>query len=532
MTKLRVLVADDLSEEGLGILRRDAEVEVRNGMPEDELRETLPGFHALIVRSATKVTARSLETADVLSVIGRAGIGVDNIDLEAATERGIVVMNTPEAGAVTTAELAIALMMSLARNIPAADASMKAGRWDKSKLLGTELRGQTLGVLGLGRIGSVVADRGRGLKMKVVAHDPFVDADRAPSGVRMVTFDELLAESDFLSVHVPLTDETRGLIGAAEIAKMKSSARIMNGARGGIVNEEALCDALEAGEIAGAALDVFEREPLPEDNRLRLTKNLILTPHLGASTREAKRNVSFDMANQVITCLKKGVALNGINVPRVPPSQADRIAPFLTLARNLASFLLQVYPGRLRSLRLTLQGKLLLSAKEPLRVAMLAGALGRRADKPVTPVNADRIAEEMGVRYHVETSTLKRDFVNLIRIETLLDDERHFVSGTVLGRRHGRMVELDHFLMDAIPEGPLLVTFHHDEPGVIGRIASLIGSEGVNISRLQLGVPDNGSAAQGAEALGLLNLSSPISQEAIDKVLAEPGIIAAHSVRL
>ena len=526
MKHLSILVADDLSPEGLAILEKVGKVTVYQGMDEDTLRETLPDYDALIVRSATKVTARSLENVERLTVIGRAGIGVDNIDVETATAKGIVVMNTPEAGAVTTGELAIALMMAMARNIPAADATMKAGKWEKSKLLGTELRGQTLGVLGLGRIGSVVADRGKGLQMQVIAHDPFVDAARTPVGVRMVTLDELLTESDFLSVHVPRTEDTLDLLNAERIGKMKKTARLIHAARGGIVNEEALCDALDAGTIAGAAVDVFEREPLPEDNRLRHTPNLLLTPHLGSSTREAKRNVSLDMARQVVTCLKKGIALNGINVPRIAPAQALQIAPYMTLAHNLSTILLQVFPGKLRSLRLTLQGDMLTAAGHPLSVSMLTGALQSRAKGPVTPVNAERIAKEMGVRTHTESHSLKRDFVHLMRIEALIGEERHFVSGTVLGHRHGRMVEIDSFHMDAIPEGPLLVTFHKDEPGVMGALGSILGEANINISRLQMGLGDNGEG----ESLAILNLSSRLSDDILARIGEVPAITRAFAV--
>ncbi len=528
MSKFKILVADDLSPEGLEILERAGEVDVRKGMTEQELRDALPSCDAMIVRSATNVTARALEAADTLTVIGRAGIGVDNIDVEAATERGIVVMNTPEAGAVTTGELSVALMMCLARNIPAADASMKAGKWEKSALLGTELKGQVLGVLGLGRIGSVVADRGRGLQMQVIAHDPYVDQSRVPAGVRLVTFEELLQQSDFLSVHVPKSADTLGLIGAAEIAKMKEGARIINGARGGIVDESALCDALDTGRLGGAALDVFEREPLPDDNRLRHTQRLILTPHLGASTREAKRNVSREMARQFLKCLRTVVVLNGINVPRIAPADAAQVGPFLRLAHNLAAFLTQAFPGDVRSVRLTLQGDLLSASAHPLQVSALAGALQHRADGPVTPVNAENIAQRMGVRWHTESHALKRDFVNLIRVEALLGEERHFVSGTVLGHRHGRMVELDRFMLDAIPEGPMLVTFHEDQPGVVGQIGQILGDEHVNISRVQLGSAENGG--DGDVQMGILNLSSPLGARPLKRIQDLPSIRRACAV--
>jgi D-3-phosphoglycerate dehydrogenase len=415
--------------------------------------------------------------------------------------------------------------MSLARNIPAADASMKAGRWDKKAFVGVELRGKTLGILGLGRIGTTVARRALGLGMRVVAHDPFVEDADAPDGVRMAGLDEMLAESDVVSVHAPLTDETRHLLDRTRLGRLRRGALLVQAARGGIVDEEALCDLLESGHLGGAAVDVYESEPLAPDHRLRRTPRVVLTPHLGASTREATRNVALDVARQVVTCLRTGVALNGVNVPRIPAAQAAEVAPYLSLTRNLAAFLAQVHPGRIESLRLTLQGALPASATPSLTAEMIVGALRHRSPTPVTAVNALAVAGRMGVRVHAEASTLKRDFVNLVRVEALIDGMRHFLSGTVLGRRHGRMVELDEFLLDAIPEGPLLVTFHEDRPGVIGAVGTVLGAAGVNLSRLQVGA---GSA--GGPALGIYNLSAPPGEEVLAQLGRLDGVIEARLV--
>ena len=506
----KILVADDLGEEGLEILQRSGEVTVQTGMDEDTLRSTLPEYDALVVRSATKVTARALELADRLTVIGRAGIGVDNIDVAAATARGIVVMNTPEAGATTTGELAVSLLTSLARNIPAADAAIKAGRWDKKRFTGVEMTGKVMGVLGLGRIGRVVAERGKGLSMEVIAHDPIVSQDQAPADVRMVDFDELLEQSDFISVHVPLMDETRGLFSRQAFAKMKPGARLVHAARGGIVDEAALCEALESGHLAGAALDVFEKEPLPEDSPLRKAPNVILTPHIGASTQEAKRSVSRDMANQIALCMTKGIVLNGINVPRIAPAEAAAIGPYLDLAQHLAALLSQLHiDKKLQSIRVTLQGALAATAPRPLTVAALVGAMHERSERPVTPVNAERFAADHGIRVHTETSTLKKDFMSLVRIEAVFDESRHVATGTVLGHRHGRVIEIDDYVIDAIAETPLLVTYHKNQPGVLGQIATTLGEMGENINRMQLG----DSPEEGASALGIWNLATPLSDE-------------------
>ncbi len=536
----RILVADDLAEEGLQILRQAGEVTVKKGMDEAALRAALPPFHALVVRSATQVTAPSLELAGNLAVIGRAGIGVDNIDVPAATRAGIVVMNTPEAGAVTTGEHALALLLSMARCIPQADASVRAGRWEKSKFTGVDLTGKTLGVIGLGRIGRVVAERARGLGLLIQAYDPFVAQGQAPQGVRMAELDDLLAQSDFVSVHVPLLDETRHLLDRARFGRMKRGARLVHAARGGIVDEAALCEALASGQLAAAALDVFEQEPLPADSPLRTAPNLILTPHLGASTHEAKRNVSIEMAQQVVVCLKRGIALNGVNVPRIAPADVAQVGPYLELVHHLAAFLVQAFPGALQSLRLSVQGGIPESAVRPLTVAMLVGGLRQGTASAVTPVNAERIARDRNVRFHSEQVSLKRDFMSLCRVEAVVGDVRHFASGTVLGHRHGRMVELDGCVIDAIPEPPVLVTFHKDQPGVVGAIGTLLGQHGVNISRMQIGVqngdavtpapPAGGACAVPGEAIGILNLDRALRPDELQALQALPPIDRAAMV--
>lgn len=326
MTDVRILVADDLGAEGMEMLKAAGEVTLKTGMDEDTLRATLPGYHAVIVRSATTVTRRSMELAEDLIVIGRAGIGIDNIDVPAATERGVYVMNTPLAAAVTTAELAISILMSLARKIPAADAKLKAGGWDKKLFVGTELRGKTFGVIGLGKIGGVVADLGVGLRMNVIGHDPALADDAGPEGVERVSFDDLLARSDFVSIHVPKLPATTGLLNAEGFAKMKDGARLVNASRGGIVDQAAMIDALQSGKLAGAAVDVFDSEPLAADHPLRTMDNVVLTPHIGASTAEAKRRVAVDMATQIVTCLQTGEVVNGINTEAVAASKRPESA--------------------------------------------------------------------------------------------------------------------------------------------------------------------------------------------------------------
>ncbi len=523
----RILVADDLAEDGLAILRTAGEVTVQKGMNEDALRQKLPSFHALVVRSATQVTARSLELADDLALIGRAGIGVDNIDVAAATAKGIVVMNTPEAGAVTTGEHAISLMLSMARMVPQADASVRAGKWEKSKFTGVEITGKQLGILGLGRIGRVVAERARGLSMVVCAYDPFVTQANAPQGVRMLDLDELLQTSDFLSVHMPLMDETRGFLSAERIARMKKGSRLVHAARGGIVDEAAVCAALHEGRLAGAALDVFDQEPLPQDSPLRAAPNLILTPHLGASTHEAKHNVSVEMAKQVALCLQKGTALNGVNVPRIAPSDAAIVGPWLSLAHNLASLLTQTFSGPLSSLRLTVQGAVAEQSQKALLASAAVGALKPTTHGAVTSVNAERIAKDRGIRVHSEQATMKRDFVNLIRVEAVIGEVRHSATGAVFGNRHGRMVELDGYVLDAIPEAPLLVTFHDDQPGVVGKLGTLLGEASINITRMQIGQSDE----DGKPAMAICNLDRALDAAQLGSIRALAPIRSAALVR-
>ena len=524
MTK--ILVADDLGEDGMALLRSSGDVTLRPGMDEDTLRQTLPGYEVLVVRSATTVTERSLELADRLAVVGRAGIGVDNIDVAACTARGIAVMNTPEANTVTTAEHAVALLMSLARKIPAADASVRAGKWEKAKFTGVELQDKQLGVIGLGRIGRIVADKCRGLGMTIAAYDPHVPQSGAPDGVRMLDLEDLLASSDFVTVHVPLMDETQHLLNRERLFSMKPGARLVHAARGGIVCEQGLVEALREGHLAGAALDVFEAEPMASDNPLRDLPNVVLTPHLGASTEEAKRNVSRDMARQIELVVKKGVVLNGVNVARVAPADAAQLGPYLDLARNLASVLVQTFDGPLESVRLTVQGGVPNSAHQALTVATLAGALQPSTKGPVTPVNAERIAAERGVRTHCDASTMKRDFMSLLRVEVVHGGERHAASGTVLGHRHGRMVELDGYVLDAIPEGPMLFTFHRDEPGVVGKLGTVVGAAGCNISRMQIG-----QRREQAAALGILNLEGSVDDALLDEVRAIDAVDRATLVR-
>jgi len=351
-----------------------------------------------------------------------------------------------------------------------------------------------------------------------------VPQQNAPDGVLMMDLEELLATSDFVSVHVPLADETRHLLSHKRLFAMKRGARLVHAARGGIIDETALCEALHKEHLAGAALDVYEQEPLPADSPLRGAPNLVLTPHLGASTHEAKRNVSIEMARQVALAVQRGIVLNGVNVPRLSPADAAQVGPYLDLARNLAAFLVQAYPGQLQSLRLSVQGGIPQSSHRALTVAMVCGALHNTVAGTLTPVNAERIARERNIRIHCESTSLKRDFMFLLRVEAVIDEQRHFASGTVLGHRHGRLVELDHYVIDAIPEGPMLVTFHKDQPGVVGQLGTVLGDAGINISRMQIGSMLKNGDAKATAALGILNLDRAPNDAQMAAVRAIPAI--------
>ena len=526
MTNWKILVADDLAPEGLEILRAAGEVTVRQGMSLDELVEALPGTHALIVRSATKVTAAALRAADQLLVVGRAGIGVDNVDIAAATERGIVVMNTPESGATTTAEHAIAMLLALARKIPAADALMHAGRWQKKALTGVEITGKTLGLVGLGRIGRVVADRAKGLRMNVIAYDPFVTPDRVPEGVQLVDFERCLAEADFVSIHVPLSEETKGLLDDRAFGLVKPGMRLVHCARGGIVDEAALLRALDAGQVAGAALDVFEREPLEASDPLVQRSDVVLTPHLGASTEEAREAVARDIAKQVVTCLETGTVVNGINVPRIAPRDADYLTPFLTLAQRLASLLTQVFEGKLERVSIDLQGASVKEHEDAMRLAALVGALRGRGLN-ATPVNAPALAAEHAVDCDSTLRVVAREFMDFIRVEVVVDGASHFASGTNSGRHGFRLLDFEQTRLDARLGGSMLLTRHVDQPGVIGRIGTLLGDANVNISRMQLGL-----RGEGSEALGLLNLDAPVPADLLATIRSLDFVRTACSVEL
>jgi D-3-phosphoglycerate dehydrogenase len=526
----RVLVADPIAPEGVALLEGapDLRVEVRPGLKGDDLLRAVAGVHALVVRSATQVTAAVIEAAGTLEVVGRAGVGVDNVDVTAATKRGVLVMNTPGGSATTTAEHALALLFALSRQIPQATASMKAGRWEKSRFMGREICGKTLGIVGVGNIGRVVADRARGLKMRVVAHDPFLSEDAAARlGVELVPLDELLARSDFITIHAPLTPQTRGLLGAAAFAKMKEGAMVVNCARGGIVDEAALAEALRAGKVAGAALDVFEKEP-PGASPLFDLESFICTPHLGASTDEAQVAVSVAIARQVIDYLTNGVLQNAVNFPAISREQLEVVGPWLSLAERMGAFAAQVLAGAPRKIYVQYDGEIAGQELAPVTSALLRGLLSRMVDEgTVNYVNARLLAGERGVDVVESKSARAKDYTSLLTVRVAGADGEVSVAGTLFGRNDARVVRVNQFRLEVLPEGHAILLHNRDRPGVIGSIGTVLGRRGINVSRMQLGLD-----REKGEALSVWSVDAPVDREALEEIRGQPNTLSVRALHL
>ncbi len=533
----RVLISEALAPEARQILAAVAGIEVdeRGVLKVDELVPIIGDYDALIVRSGTKVTAEVIAAATRLKVVGRAGIGVDNIDVLAATRRGIVVMNTPGGNNVTTAEHAISLMLACARHIPQANASLRAGKWERSKFLGTEITGKTLGVVGLGNIGRIVADRALGLQMKVVAHDPFVTPESRPLEVELVSLDELLARSDFISVHVPLTPETRNAIDARALAKTKLGVRIINCARGGIVDEQALADAIRSGHVAGAALDVFAQEPPPPDHALIGLPQVVATPHLGASTGEAQVNVAVAIAEQVIAFLERGAITAAVNMPPLTPEQREVLGPFLVLGEKLGSLAAQLCtmdapPGGGAPVEVAIEyrGDAAEHGTKTITAAIMRGLLVPMLGDELNYVSAPAIARERGIRVDETVSMQPGDYRNRIGVKVrFASGIAHEVAGAVFGHSTMRLIKLDHFFLEAVPEGYILMLYNRDVPGVVGKVGSLLGEHRVNIAGLELG-----RERIGGQAVSLFHVDDPVSAEVLAALRRVPEIISAALIRL
>jgi D-3-phosphoglycerate dehydrogenase len=529
---MKIFVADDVSDTGLQPLRSAGfNVEKRVGLARAELVEALKDSDGLIVRSETKVTADLLEEAPSLRVIGRAGVGVDNIDVPAATIRGVVVMNAPDGNTITTAEHTIALLISLARSIPQANSSLKAGRWERKKFIGVELQGKTLGIVGLGRIGRVVASRARALGMQIVAYDPFIAPEQARDlEIELAPLDEVYARADFLTVHTPLTAETRGLIGAEVFARMKHGARLINCARGGLVDEDALYEALMSGSISGAALDVFSEEPPPVDHRLLQLDQVIATPHLGASTTEAQEGVAFTVAEQMRDFLLTGALRGAVNVPAISVKEFNLMQPYVALAESLGRFQAQLVEQAVNEVRIEFAGEVVELDATPVTRAFLAGFL-RDVSARVNAVNAFLIADERGIKVTTTYVRSAGDNAPAMRTEIMAGPSRRSLAGNLIGyggqRREGRITEIDGFHLEARPEGHLLVMRNRDVPGVIGRVGTILGEGGVNISRFHLGRRE-----RGGEAMAVIEVDAPLTKETLQSLRALEQVISAQPIEL
>ena len=529
MANARVLVSDPLAEEGLQILRAAVDVDVKTDLKEDELCGIIGEYDALLVRSSTEVTAKVIEAGKRLRFIGRAGVGVDNIDMEAATRKGIIVANAPEGNTLAATEHTMAMMQSLARNIPQANASLKKKEWKRSKFMGVELNEKTLGIVGFGRIGREVAKRANAMDMKCVAYDPFITKERAAQlGVEMMSMADLFKVADVITVHTPLIAETKHVINAKSIATMKDCVRIINCARGGIIDEKALYDAIKSGKVAGAALDVFETEP-PLESPLLTLDQVIVTPHLGASTVEAQLNVAVSVAKQCIEVLRGGSAKYVVNAPMVPPELAEVLEPYAQLAEKMGRFAIQIAGGRLSSVECIYGGELSAYAGSMKFVTRLAlkGLLDPILQQPINIVNAEFIAKERGITVSETVTPESSGFKNLITIKIKTDKGEESVSGTVFFRGRSRIVCVDGYTMDMIPEGYVIVSRHLDKPGVIGRASTILGRVNVNIAGMQVG-----RINPGEEAIMVLNIDSEVTDSVMDEIRGMPGIFTAKFARI
>jgi len=517
---VRVLIADKMDPKAAAIFRdRGIEVDEKPGLSADELGTIIGDYDGLAVRSSTRVTAPVMDAAlPRLKVIGRAGIGVDTIDVPAASARGIVVMNTPFGNSITTAEHAIAMLFALAREIPQADRSTQNGKWEKSRFMGVELAGKTLGLIGCGNIGSIVADRAHGLKMKVVAYDPFLSPERAIElGVDKVELDELLARADFITLHTPLTDQTRGILSREALAKTRAGVRIVNCARGGLIDEAALKDALDGGHVAGAALDVFAEEPA-KDNPLFGTRGLICTPHLGASTTEAQVNVAIQIAEQMSDYLLLGGITNAVNVPSLSAEEAPRLRPYMALAEKLGRLIGQIAGPEIRSIDVEVEGTAAELNIKPITGAVLAGVMRTWSDT-VNMVNAPYLAKERGLDVREIRSSQEGDYHTLVAVTAATEHGPKRVEGTLFGNRAPRLVKIFDIPVEAELSGQMIYIVNSDEPGFIGALGTSLGQHGVNIATFNLG-----RRKAGGEAVALVSVDDPITPEVSDELHRLPGV--------
>lgn len=524
---MKVLIADPIAKEGIEALKSEAEVDVKHGLKPEELKNIVSDYEALIVRSETRVTADIIEAGAKLQVIARAGVGLDNIDVDAATRRGIVVVNAPTGNTIAAAEHTMALMLALARHIPQANTVLKSGVWKRSDYIGVELKNKTLGIVGLGNVGSEVARRAQAFAMRLIGYDPFVSPDYARNlGVELVPFEQLLKEADFITLHLPLTSETKRLIGAKELNKMKPTARIINCARGELIDEEALFKAVEEGKIAGAALDVFAKEPVT-DSILFTSNKIVVTPHLGASTTEAQASVAIEVAEQVLAVLKGQPARYAVNAPQIPAELLAVLAPFLQVASTLGSLARQLMEGQINRIQIRYSGEIANCDTSAVKAAIIGGLLEGISEERVNLVNATIIAAQRGIKIAEQKETICENYASLITLEVITNVGTTTVAGTVL-RGETHIVRVNDFWPDITPTGGyFLFSDHRDRPGLIGAVGTITGKADINISSMQLA-----RLQPRGQALMILALDEPLQEAQIQEILALPDVYTAKLVKL
>ncbi len=526
----KILICDDLAAEGLALFeaQKNFEVLIKTKQPLEELKKLISDADACVVRSGTQITAEVIAAAKQLKVIGRAGVGLDNVDVEAASKRGIVVINTPGGNTISAAELAFCLLMALARNIPEANNSVKRGEWERKKFTGIELYEKTLGIAGLGRIGTEVAKRAQAFGMRVIAFDPFLRAEKAlQMGVEVVSFEDLLKRSDFVTLHMPLTNENRHMIGAKEFKIMKKGVRIVNCARGGLIDEKALAEAIRAGQVAGVGLDVFETEPPAKDFELFKLPQSIMTPHQGASTEEAQVAVAVDVAQSIIEYLHGRGSKNAVNIPFVDPEVLEQIRPYLYLAEKLGVFAAQLLEGQVLSIDVRYLGQAAECETTPITVSILKGILTPMLAENVNYVNASVLAKERGIKVIESKSSTAERYANLVQIDVKTDKKTTRVAGTVISKKDTRIVVIDSFDVEAIPDGYLLLITNKDVPGIVGQIGTLLGSNQVNIAGMTLG-----RDVQGGLAKTLIKIDSEIPENVMKQIRQSKNILDAKLIKL
>lgn len=520
---MKILISDKLAQEGIEILKavKEFQVDCKFGISPEELKAVIKDYDALIIRSGTKVTADILEAADHLKIIGRAGVGLDNVDLKAATKKGVVAMNTPAGNTTSTAEHTMSMILALSRNIPQACASVKSGKWERNKFQGVELYGKTLGIVGFGRIGSTVAGMAKGLGMKVLAYDPYISTEMVgKTGVKMVPLEQLMKEADYITLHIPKSAETKNLISEKEIAMMKKGVRIINCARGGLIDEKALTQALQQGKVAGCAMDVFEQEPPPADLALLQVENFIATPHLGASTSEAQINVAIEIAENVRNALLGRGIVNAANYPSLSAEAYHAIEPYIDLAERMGKFAGQLVGGRINDIRVTYSGAVVKHKVEPVTMALVKGILSPVVGDKINSINSLDVAKERGINVQVVLSSKEEEFVNLVNVEIGTDQGPFAVWGTLSGNNQPRIVRVNKVYVEAIPSGYMLFINNNDKPGIVGAVGNILGQEDINIAGITFG-----RETPGGLAVSVVNVDSEVSAQTIEKLKKTKNIL-------